>query len=176
MSNVIKPIVLVGPMGCGKSTVGLALAKALAYSFDDLDKSIESNLSMSISDMFFIYGESYFRDKETFFLNESLKKSHTIIATGGGIIGREINCKAIKDNSTCIYLYASVQTQYQRTLNDSKRPLLNTQDRYEKLSSLFKVRHSLYKSVCNCCVDTDDKDIDSIVSMCLECCIKNASH
>lgn len=176
MSNVLKPLVLVGPMGCGKSTVGLALAKALGYTFQDLDAIIESNLSMSISDMFFIYGESYFREKETFFLNEALKKSKTVIATGGGIIGRDINCKAIKDNSTCIYLYASVQTQYDRTLSDNKRPLLNTDDRYEKLSSLFKVRNPIYKSVCNNCVDTDNKDIDTIVSLCLESCIKNTTH
>lgn len=91
MSN----IVLIGIMGCGKSTVGKALAKALQYQFIDADDYLVDKYQMSIPDMFAI-SEDYFRDRESACLDDFVSKDHSVIAMGGGVIKRAENHPKLK--------------------------------------------------------------------------------
>ncbi|SPT69698.1 Shikimate kinase 1 [Anaerobiospirillum thomasii] len=168
MASVTGPIVLIGPMGCGKSTVGRALSDSLGYDFIDLDSLIEKSLSMSINDMFKIYGESYFRCKEREFLSDCLKCSKAVIATGGGAIMDAKNREAMVKDSICIYLYASVETQYARTAHDNNRPMIAVDDRKGRLSELFAIRDPLYSSISSFKIETDNLDVNEITRLILD--------
>lgn len=159
-----KHIVLVGPMGSGKSTVGKHLQRVLNLKLVDLDFEIEKLKNQKISDMFKQYGESYFREIESEVLKTSLLDSNrSIISTGGGIVMQEQNRALIKDMAFCIYLYASVETQYKRTKYDKNRPMILVDDRKKRLSELFLVRDSLYEEISHLKIVTDNASIDDIV-------------
>lgn len=159
-----KHIVLVGPMGCGKSTIGKLLQRDLNLNLLDLDFEIEKLKDQKISDIFKEYGESYFRELESEVLQKALlTNTQTIISTGGGIVMQKQNRDLIKDMSFCIYLYASVDTQYKRTKNDKNRPMLLVEDRLKRLSELFSLRDGLYEEVSHLKVITDNASVDDIV-------------
>ena len=81
-------IVLIGIMGCGKSSLGKQLAKRLSKTFVDMDAVIEKEAGMTITQMFETFGEPYFRDKETELCRRLSKQTGLVISTGGGIVGR----------------------------------------------------------------------------------------
>lgn len=137
------PIFLIGFMGSGKTTLGRALANRLSLKFVDLDKEIEEQLKMPISDIFGKYGESYFRNVEAKALRRWKHQKKCVIATGGGTPCQELNMQWIKENGSSIYLQMTPEALLSR-LNQNEqatRPLLKDKTS-EELLSFIKLRLS----------------------------------
>lgn len=118
-------IYLVGFMGCGKSTIGRALAKVINYQFIDLDEAIVKTTNKSINQVFKTYGEEIFREMEFSELCKTFKSDNIIVATGGGCATHNNAMDLINDNGLSIYIELSPKALWQRLLpNKSKRPLI----------------------------------------------------
>ena len=152
------PLVLVGPMGVGKTTVGKKLAKELETSFMDTDKIIASEHG-PISAVFDRLGESGFREIESSVLTRCLEETG-VVATGGGVVTTESNRKALESHSV---IYLSTDGKHIATrLSTRNRPLLGAgTDSWE---SIYASRKSLYKEVATHEVDTSGKSLAAIVS------------
>lgn len=166
MYNLEKPVALIGPMGAGKSTLMRLLAQTLQLEAIDVDCKIEEFAHKKISDIFKDEGEEYFRNLESDTLKYCIDCAQ-IIATGGGIIGREKNRLLLKDTFV-VYLYTPVELQYQRTLVNNDRPLLEVDDRMQKLKDLFAIRNPIYQEVSDVTIDTSLYDSKGCVSLIIE--------
>lgn len=120
----MKNIYLVGFMGTGKSTVGKILANRMKLSFLDMDAELVNKAKMSITDIFRTKGEEHFRKLETKLLAEITKKKGLVVSTGGGVMISHENLAMMKASGHVITLAASPETVYERTKNDTSRPLL----------------------------------------------------
>jgi shikimate kinase / 3-dehydroquinate synthase len=139
-------IFLYGPPGTGKSTIGKKLSHNLKLPFIDLDRVIETNAGMSISQIMDQQGEETFRDMETNALKALAVEKGSIIALGGGALLRDENRALTESNGQVLLLMAELPTLLHRLYNDSgKRPLL-TGDLGTKLSSLLAKREAHYNS------------------------------
>ena len=156
-------IILIGPMGAGKSSVGKRLSKQLCRKFFDCDKVLEERTGVAITTIFELEGETGFRERETKILDELSKQENVVIATGGGAVLVEENIHLITHNSIVIYLKASVNSQIKRTKHDKKRPLLQTNDRHATLQSLAKTRNPIYTKIADIIVDTDNQSISTSI-------------
>lgn len=140
-------VVLVGPMGAGKSTVGRGLAALLRRRFLDSDQEIEKRTGVDIPTIFEFEGEEGFRQRETDVLRELLARENVVLATGGGIVLRPENRELLKGHFV-IYLRVPVAEQYRRTRKSRRRPLLNAAaDPRKRLEELFRIRDPLYHEV-----------------------------
>jgi len=126
-------IVLVGPMGSGKSTIGRQLANALKKEFRDSDHEIVARTGASIPLIFEIEGEEGFRKREAAMIDELTQLDGIVLATGGGAVLREENRKHLTQRGVVLYLYASVEQLFERTSRDHNRPLLQTENPRQKL-------------------------------------------
>ncbi|MGN0915065.1 MAG: shikimate kinase [Succinivibrio sp.] len=147
-------IILIGPMGAGKTSIGKSLALVTTSAFVDIDEEIVKTAGMSIPEIFSKDGETGFRELETEVLKKCLSYDNAVIATGGGAVMKEENRRLIQNGGFVVYLHADVDVQYQRTLKDNNRPMINVDDRRERLSNIFKVREPIYSSVCDFKVDS----------------------
>ena len=157
-------IILVGPMGSGKSTIGQLLASRLNRDFYDSDYYIEEKTGVDIPRIFDIEGEEGFRERETRALQELTAKNHLVIATGGGSVMREQNRKLLKANGFIIFLDTSVNQQMARLKNDKKRPLLQTENPRARLEKLFAERKPLYLELADLHIRTDRKFARKVAS------------
>lgn len=143
--SVDKPIVLVGLMGAGKSSIGKRLAKALDMPFLDSDDEIAKAAACSISDIFEIYGEPMFRDLEKRVLLRLLtEEKPAVIATGGGAFMQPAVRDIIKQNSVSLWLSAELDVLYERVSRKRTRPLLEKGDKREILKKLMEERNPYY--------------------------------
>lgn len=147
MAKVLPSLILVGPMGSGKSTIGQLLAKKLHRPFVDTDHYIEHKTGADIPWIFDIEGESGFRQRETKALRQLSQNMGQILATGGGVVIREENRHLLKKAGLVIFLHADVDTQWQRTKKDKNRPLLNQDNPKQILQNLYDIRLPLYREV-----------------------------
>lgn len=156
--------VLIGFMGSGKTTFGKALAKHCSMEFLDTDEYIEKQAGKTIAQIFAEDGEEAFRQIETKTL-EALRDSlhNTVIATGGGMPLRRENARLLKEIGTVCYLTATSKEIYDRVKDDSKRPLLQSENPYERICSLMKERKPLYEAACDKVVDTNSNEIEEII-------------
>ncbi|MBO3278182.1 shikimate kinase AroK [Pseudomonas sp. Milli4] len=164
MSNMI----LVGPMGAGKSTIGRLLAKELHLVFKDSDKEIEQRCGANIPWIFDVEGELGFREREQAMIAELCSESGLVIATGGGAVLREANRVALKGGGRVIYLHASVEQQIARTARDKGRPLLQKPNPGQVLRDLMEVRDPLYREIADVVVETDERPPRMVVQEILE--------
>ncbi len=162
MERNISNIVLVGFMGTGKTSVGMKLAKALGMNYIDTDDIIEKDCHRSISDIFAHEGEEYFRDLESAVVDKVCKLSGYVIATGGGIVKREINIKKLKSTGMMFCLSASPEVILQRTSGYSHRPLLQVEDPISHIRKLLDEREQFY-ACADYTIDTSNIDIDQVV-------------
>ncbi|MCR4690936.1 MAG: type II 3-dehydroquinate dehydratase [Lachnospiraceae bacterium] len=152
----MKHILLIGFMGCGKTTVAKRLSYTARSPFLDLDDMIVKKEGMAISEIFEKKGEAYFRRVETECLKELLtSKSSYVISTGGGVVLSETNRKILKKLGICIYLRAGENTLYQRLKNDKSRPLLQTDNPRGRIAQILSERKKLYESCADRIVDVD---------------------
>jgi len=133
-------------MGAGKSTVGSILAHQLGLDFFDVDSELEKRCGVSVNLIFEIEKETGFRKRETCMLKELLNKPPCVIATGGGIIVTKENIELLKQsNCEIIYLRTDVKQQLYRLRKDKKRPLLQCNDRKQRLTEMAGIRNPLYE-------------------------------
>tara|TARA_B100000965_G_C19421713_1_gene682438 strand:- start:352 stop:849 length:498 start_codon:yes stop_codon:yes gene_type:complete len=156
-------IVLIGPMGSGKSSIGKILAKKIDFKFIDTDKLIEIKEGIKIKEIFNSKGESYFRDLEVKVLEETLTAQIAVIATGGGIVEREKNRLLLENEKNVFFLNSSVKRQFERTKDSDKRPLLNKGDNFKTLRELYKKRLPYYENVSRYEIEMDNKTNEEIV-------------
>ena len=152
-----RNIILIGPMGSGKSTIGSIIAKRLHREFQDSDQFIEKRTGVDIARIFDIEGEQGFRDRETSALKELLAENNRVIATGGGSVLRKENQQLLKQKGYIIFLDTTVRQQMQRLRRDRKRPLLQTENPRERLEALFAERHPIYSDLADLAVKTDKR-------------------
>lgn len=140
----MKNIVLIGFMGTGKTSTGRLLAGRLNRPFIDIDKKIEQETELSISDIFQLYGEDHFRQLEREAISRVARYTNTVIATGGGVVLKQENMIRLKNTGIIVSLTASLETILERTSRRGVRPLLDCEDRAERVAKLFHDRASLY--------------------------------
>lgn len=163
-----KPIVLVGLMGSGKTTIGSKLANRLDLEFIDIDKKIERYACCSISDVFYYAGEQFFRKTEKRFIEEYLHKGNCVISTGGesSFINKEIR-KMIKEKAISIWLRAEYSVLLDRVSRRKDRPLLDDHNLQETLSDLIKERYPIYAKA-DIAIDSTDKKHNLVVDLIVE--------
>lgn len=154
----MKNFILVGYMGCGKTTVGKNLARICRFTFLDTDELIERQQGRRISEIFATDGESAFRDMETAVLKELLakKKNRLVISTGGGMAVREENRELLKKLGMVFYLKAKPETVYARVKGDTKRPLLQCEDPLSRIRSMQEQREPAYLEAAHHIIEVDE--------------------
>ena len=166
METTSKNIVLVGPMGSGKTTVGRRLAHELNKDFFDTDHEIIDKTGVTIDHIFDIEGEEGFRKRESKILENLCQMSNIILATGGGIVILPKNRKIIKNTGLVVYLSSSVDQLLRRTAKSKTRPLLeNSTDRKKTISELVEARDVYYREVASIIVDTTGKRLHEVINI-----------
>lgn len=161
--TLTKPVVLVGLMGAGKTTIGRRLAHSLGLEFVDSDHEIVEAAGCSIADIFAIYGEEIFRDVEKRVLLRLITGEPRVIATGGGaFMNKEIR-DVILQNSWSVWLKADLPVLIERVSRRDTRPLLKTGDKGEILSKLMDERYPTYAQA-NITIDSNEGAHESVVS------------
>ncbi len=158
MASLIQPLVLVGPMGVGKTTIGKKLARALQLDFIDTDAALVAQLG-SISEIFEQHGEPKFRELEEQAVAEALKKV-AVIATGGGAVMSPTTQMALKSQATVCYLSTDGRHMASR-LSNGNRPLLT--NGIDGWKDIYEQRRSTYEGVANFEIDTSSKPLAAIV-------------
>ncbi len=156
-------IFLVGLMGSGKTTVGRLLAKKLGMRFVDSDHEIESRTGATVSWIFEIEGEDSFRRREVETIDDLTSQKGVVLATGGGAVVHPENRKNLKARGTVIYLRASVNNILQRTMHDKNRPLLQTENRRQKIEELARQREKFYSEVADIIIDTGRPNVHAMI-------------
>ncbi|WP_245259031.1 shikimate kinase [Salinarimonas rosea] len=139
-----RPLVLVGLMGAGKSTVGRRLAMRLGLPFRDADTEIEEAAGMSIPDIFEIYGEAHFRDGERRVIDRLLREGRIVLATGGGAFMDDATRRAVAASGVSVWLKADLDTLMRRVRKRSTRPLLQNADPEGTMRALMERRYPVY--------------------------------
>lgn len=162
--NKKQNIILVGPMGAGKSSVGKRLAQALMLPFVDSDHEIEARLKVTIATIFDVEGEAGFRQREAQVIADLLTQPRQkVLATGGGAVLSAETRQRLASQGTVIYLSSSVKQLVERTRHDTARPLLQTADPEQVLTALLQVREPLYREVADIVLHTERKSINRVV-------------
>ncbi|GAC1469737.1 MAG: shikimate kinase [Isosphaeraceae bacterium] len=158
--DVLTPrgIALVGYRGTGKSTVGRLLAERLNRPFVDADAELEARAGLSIPAIFQQSGEPAFRDQEERLLAELAMNPAHVLATGGGIVLRETNRRALKQYALVVWLTAPAELIRERLRSDpdalAGRPALTAAGTLEEIEALLSARASLYREVADAVVST----------------------
>lgn len=139
-----RPIVLVGLMGAGKSTIGRRLATRLSLPFIDADTEIESAAGMTIADIFERFGEPYFRDGERRVIQRLIDGRPKVIATGGGAFVNDETRALILSDALAVWLDAPIEVLVDRVRRRDTRPLLRGRDPAQVLRELAAKRNPLY--------------------------------
>lgn len=160
-------IVLIGFMGAGKSSVGRKLGSLTGWPFVDLDAEIVRREGRTIPQMFADPGEPYFRQKETEALRSLTGGESLILATGGGIIGREENWSLLRQLGTIVYLQAGWVTLHTRLKCEEGRPLGDGHQGWEKVEALWRRRLPLYQQA-DIIIETEGLALEAVAERVLE--------
>ncbi|WP_068084016.1 shikimate kinase [Polycladidibacter stylochi] len=139
-----KSIVLVGIMGCGKSTVGRRLAQYLSLPFVDADSEIERAANRTVSEIFKEHGESYFREGEKRVIARLLNEGPQVLATGGGAFMNTETRERIKKGGVSVWMKAELPVLMARVKKRPTRPLLQSEDPEGTLKRLMDERYPIY--------------------------------
>ena len=162
MINQKGNIILIGPMGSGKTSTGRMLAKEMGYAFADTDEEVTKRTGVSIAYIFDVEGEEGFRKRECLALKECLNDNNTVLSTGGGIVLSKENRDLLQARGTVVYLQTSIRTQVKRTASTNNRPLLQNKDPEETLEKLMLTRAPLYEEIADITIMTDNKSLQEM--------------
>lgn len=154
---------LVGFMGSGKSTVGWQAAKALRFQFLDSDKEIEKRAGRAIAEIFAADGEAAFRALELEFVERGHPAEGCVVACGGGLIVPEGMLARLRGRGVVVCLHAPLETILERTSRNNARPLLQVDNRLERIQQLFAQRDLIYRAA-GTVVLTDRRPLREIVA------------
>ena len=152
--NPAANLVLVGPMGAGKTSIGKRLAERFGLAFVDLDHAIEAATGVRVVDIFEREGEAGFREREARQLSVELEGDDRLVATGGGAVLRAESRARMRDRGYVLHLAVSVDEQLKRLANDRVRPLLQRPDREDALRAMAVARAPLYAEVADLSFDS----------------------
>ncbi len=155
-------IVLIGFMGSGKTAAGKIAAEKLGLRFVDIDKLIEEEQKMPISEIFSTFGEDYFRNMEKEMVARISNEKNQVIATGGGVVLNPENTVNLRKNGTIIWLAVSSETARKRTKSDESRPLLQVTYPEKTIEELLSFRESLYAQA-DFKIETSNLSVDEVV-------------
>lgn len=157
MKNIFN-IVLIGPMGVGKTSIGKAFAKSIGWDFYDSDEIVEERAGVDLLWIYDLEGEDGFRKREQKVIADLVKEHNIVLATGGSTVATKENRNAIAKNSFIIYLRTSLDDQLVRTGYSKKRPLSSeVEERRKILKHLRKEYEPLYEELADIIYDTDHK-------------------
>lgn len=143
-ARIDRPIVLVGMMGVGKSTIGRKLAQALHLHFTDADEAIEQAAQMKITEIFERFGEAHFRDGERRVIARLMETGPAVIATGGGAFVQDDTRALLLAKGITVWLDCDVETLVERVTRKDTRPLLRGGDPGEIVRRLKADREPYY--------------------------------
>ncbi|MEO8159831.1 MAG: shikimate kinase [Arenimonas sp.] len=158
--NPAPNLVLVGPMGAGKSSLGRRLATRLGLEFVDVDRRLEQLAGASIPLIFELEGEAGFRAREQQLLAELLAGHGQAIATGGGAVLSAATRARLRERSFVVLVQVGIEQQLARLERDHARPLLAQGDRRQTLLALALVRDPLYAEVADHVFASDGLGVD----------------
>lgn len=143
-ARITRPVVLVGLMGVGKSTVGRRLANLLGRDFVDADEAIVAAAQRTIPEIFETFGEAYFRDGERRVIARLIDEGHGVIATGGGAFVDPATRALVLDKGIAVWIDCDIATLVERTAKRNTRPLLRHGNPREILTRLAEERRPFY--------------------------------
>lgn len=158
---MMKNIVLVGMPGCGKSTVGVILAKTLGMRFVDTDLLICEREDSTLQNIIESKGLEYFEKVECE-IGENLQAKNTVIATGGSMIHYESAMKHLKEIGSVVYIDVSLQELKRRLVNIKTRGI--TFGKGQTIDDIFAIRTPLYQSYADITINADDFSIEETVT------------
>ena len=153
--NPASNLILVGPMGAGKSCIGRRLAERYGLRLADADREIEQRTGTTVATIFECEGEAGFRARERLTLTELLAADGLLLATGGGAVLDPDNRALLRERGYVVHLQVSVEAQLERLARDRTRPLLARDDREDVLRALSAQRAPLYADVADLRFDTE---------------------
>ena len=139
-----RPVILIGLMGAGKTTIGRRLANRLGIPFRDADHEIEAAANMSVAEIFAEHGEEHFRDGEKKVIARLLDAGNQVLATGGGAWMNSETRELVKDKGISVWLKAEFDILMARVRKRSHRPLLKDPDPEGVMRRLMAERHPVY--------------------------------
>lgn len=161
-------IVLIGYRGTGKTSVARELAARLGWPWYDADEEIERVAGKSIAEIFATAGEAAFRDWETQVIKQLSANRGAILATGGGAILRDANCKALKRHGRFVWLRATAETIHERLRDDAttaaRRPSLTGLSELDEIRALLAKRQPIYATLAELTIDTESKSIAALAN------------
>lgn len=156
-------IILIGPMGAGKTTIGRQIAKVFSYDFYDSDREIEERTGASIPLIFDLEGEEGFRKREQNIITYLCTKQHIVLATGGGAILRKTNQDSLKRSGIVVYLSADIDDLLERTAKDKNRPLLQADNPKAILKKILIEREPIYRQLADIILTTNKMTVHTAV-------------
>jgi len=153
--NPAPNLILVGPMGAGKTCIGRRLAERFGLEFVDADQAIVEDVGSAIPVIFENLGEAGFRAHEKRVLAQLLERGGQLVSTGGGAVLDADNRRLVRERGFVVWLRVGVASQLQRLHRDRVRPLLQRDDREQALHAMAALRDPLYREVADLIVDTD---------------------
>lgn len=161
--NPAPNLVLVGPMGAGKSSIGRRLAIRLGLDFVDLDRRLEQDAGTLVTTIFAMEGEAGFRRRESALLADVLQGHGLLVATGGGVVLDPANRELLHRRGFVVYLRLPVEEQLSRLARDRTRPLLKGDNREATLRALSVIRTPLYEALADRVFDSASLAVDMAV-------------
>ena len=155
-------VILIGPMGSGKTAVGRSLARYLGASFYDSDTEIVRRTGVDIPYIFEKEGEAGFRERERETIEALVALKGIVLATGGGAIMLPENRRLLSERGCVVYLETSVAQQAERVKQGRHRPLLSNVDPEIRLRELMAAREPLYRSIADITVRTDGRRVKTV--------------
>lgn len=159
-----RPIVLIGMMGAGKSTIGRRLAQRFAVPFHDADAEIEKAANSTVEEIFQRFGEAHFRDGERRVIARLLAQGPQVLATGGGAFMDDETRGLVKREALSVWLRADLELLWRRVSRRDHRPLLKTADPRATLEQLIQKRYPVYAEA-DLVVDCDDAPKDETADL-----------
>lgn len=151
-------------MGAGKSTIGRQVATLLGLDFDDTDHEIQRRTGVDIPTIFDFEGEEGFRKRESAVIDDLTQRGGLVLATGGGSILNPENRRNLSSRGFVVYLYCSPEQQYERTLRDRSRPLLQTEDPLGTLQALMSDRDPLYRETADIVITSEKRSATAVAN------------
>ena len=162
--DFMNHVVIIGFMGSGKTRVGKQLSKDLGLQFVDLDKLITKKMNLSAREIFEKFGEPYYRALETVALKQLIQDpERKVISLGAGVPLQEQNEKYLKELGTVVYLKGSLTTLKKRLADSKKDPMLDGEDRDDKIKKLLKQRDPVYQKFADIQVVTGEVPFEELI-------------
>lgn len=176
-----RPIILVGMMGSGKTTVGKELSRLSGLPLLDMDSIIEEQIGKSIPEIFRDSGEAHFRALETAllrYLEESpcAPREPAVISTGGGVVLSAVNRRILRRIGFVVWLDVDADVVIERTIRSTNRPLLNTENPRAVIGNLIEKRNPLYADVCHLRIATSHMGVLDVVNVVHQAAAEFFSH